>query len=88
MGKKVQKTSVKQETTKTIAPKDSIKTKLICLIAALVAVPLIIAIIVSYNSSTNKAKKDALNLLEANARIVESEFSEMVEKNTAMLESQ
>ena len=87
MGKKVQKTSVKQETTKTIAPKDSIKTKLICLIAALVAVPLIIAIIVSYNSSTNKAKKDALNLLEANARIVESEFSEMVEKNTAMLES-
>ena len=87
MGKKVQKTSVKQEMTKTIAPKDSIKTKLICLIAALVAVPLIIAIIVSYNSSTNKAKKDALNLLEANARIVESEFSEMVEKNTAMLES-
>ncbi|WP_028243082.1 methyl-accepting chemotaxis protein [Pseudobutyrivibrio ruminis] len=87
MGKKIKKTSVKQETTKTIAPKDSIKTKLICLIAALVAVPLIIAIIISYNSSTSKAKQDALDLLKSNTTIVETEFKQIIEKNASMLQA-
>ncbi len=70
-----------------ISPKDSIKTKLILLMAALVAVPLLISIIISYNSSTTKAKKDALELLNSNARVVESKFAEIVEKNTSMLEA-
>ena len=85
MGKKAQTKS--RKTSGTIAVKDSIKTKLIALMAALVAVPLLIAIIVSYNSSTGKAKEDALDLLSARASVVEAEFSEMVEKNTSMLEA-
>ncbi len=70
-----------------IAVMDSIKTKLILLMAALVAVPLLIAIIISYNSSTSKAKEDALDLLAANARLVESSFAEKIQTNTAMLET-
>lgn len=70
-----------------INPKDSIKTKLILLMAALVAVPLLISIIISYNSSTSKAEADALELLNSNARVVESKFAEIVEKNTSMLEA-
>ncbi|WP_458458479.1 methyl-accepting chemotaxis protein [Pseudobutyrivibrio sp.] len=85
MGKKEQAKS--RKTSGTIAVKDSIKTKLIALMAALVAVPLVIAIIVSYNSSTGKAKEDALDLLSARASVVEAEFSKMVEKNTSMLEA-
>ena len=38
---------------------DSIKTKLILIMVAVAAIPLIVAVIVSYNSSTNKAKEDA-----------------------------
>ena len=85
MGKKAQTKS--RKTSGTIAVKDSIKTKLIALMAALVTVPLLIAIIVSYNSSTGKAKEDALDLLSARASVVEAEFSKMVEKNTSMLEA-
>ena len=70
-----------------ISVMNSIKTKLIFLMAALVAVPLLIAIIISYNSSTTKAKEDALELLASNARVVETEFSEIIEKNTSMLEA-
>ncbi|SFI19223.1 methyl-accepting chemotaxis protein [Pseudobutyrivibrio sp. OR37] len=85
MGEKTKKATKPAKST--IAVKDSIKTKLILLMAALVAVPLLIAIIVSYNSSTSKAKEDALQLLNSNARLVESMFSEMVEKNTSLLET-
>ncbi|SEK42850.1 methyl-accepting chemotaxis protein [Pseudobutyrivibrio ruminis] len=70
-----------------INPKDSIKTKLILLMAALVAVPLLISIIISYNSSTSKAEADALELLNSNARVVETEFGQIIEKNISMLEA-
>lgn len=66
---------------------DSIKTKLILLMALLVAVPLLIAILVSYNSSTKKDKEDALKLLSANAKMVETKFSEVISENVAALET-
>ena len=87
MAKNAQKPNKGKKTKSGISFKDSIKTKLICLMAALVAVPLIISIIISYNSSTSKAKDDALELLAANANVVEKEFSEKIKTNTAMLES-
>nr|MCR4831695.1 methyl-accepting chemotaxis protein [Pseudobutyrivibrio sp.] len=71
----------------TISFKDSIKTKLILLMALLVAVPLIIAILVSYNSSTRKDKADALKLLSANAKIIETKFSEVMNENISSLET-
>ncbi|MBQ7147938.1 MAG: methyl-accepting chemotaxis protein [Pseudobutyrivibrio sp.] len=81
MGKKPKK----QSSTNSISFKDSIKTKLIFLMALLVAVPLLIAILVSYNSSTNKAKTDALKLLSSNARLVETKFAEVIDENIAAL---
>ncbi len=71
----------------TIGLKDSIKTKLICIMGLLVAVPLIIAIVVSYNSSISKAKSDALELLAAKAGFVESQFSAIVNQNIVALKT-
>ncbi|MCR5196556.1 MAG: hypothetical protein K6D38_09560 [Pseudobutyrivibrio sp.] len=48
---------------------------------------MLIAIIVSYNTSTNKAKSDALDLLNSNAKMLESEFANVIEKNVVGLQS-
>ncbi len=66
---------------------DSIKTKLITIMIGVAAIPLIIAIIVSYSTSTNKAKTDALALLNSNARVVEAEFSRKVDSNVIALQT-
>ena len=60
---------------------DSIKTKLIAIMVAVSAVPLIVAVIVSYVTSTDKAMTDALSLLDSNAKLVEAEFASIVEQN-------
>ena len=85
MAKKEKKERIVEKTNSNVAAKDSVKTKLITIMALLVAVPLIIAIIVSYNTSTTKAKNDALSVLGANAKFVESEFSGTIEENLAAL---
>ena len=66
---------------------DSIKTKLILIMMTVVAVPLIIAIIVSYNTSTSKAKNDALELLNAQASQVEQEYSGIINQNIKALQT-
>lgn len=70
-----------------ISLKDSIKTKLIAIMAAVAAVPLIIAIIISYNTSTSKAKSDALDLLAAQAKSVEGMFASVIEENITSLQA-
>ncbi|CBK73986.1 Methyl-accepting chemotaxis protein [Butyrivibrio fibrisolvens 16/4] len=80
--KKVKKTQAQAGNIKLM---DSVKTKLILIMALLVAVPLLVAIIISYQSSTSKAHADALELLSATGKMVETEFSEIVGKNTAAL---
>ncbi len=70
-----------------IAFKDSIKTKLIGIMLLVAAAPLLIAIIISYNTSTSKAKSDALKLLEANGKYVETKFGEIVSENVIALET-
>jgi methyl-accepting chemotaxis protein len=67
--------------------KDSIKTRLIGVMLFVAAVPLIIAIIISYNTSTSKAKSDALELLEAKGKFVETKFGEIVSENVIALET-
>ena len=67
--------------------KDSIKTRLIGVMLLVAAVPLIIAIIISYNTSTSKAKSDALELLEANGKFIETKFGEIVSENVIALET-
>ncbi|WP_029322430.1 methyl-accepting chemotaxis protein [Butyrivibrio sp. AE3004] len=67
--------------------KDSIKTKLITMMILVAAVPLIVAITVSYNSSTTKAKNDALIILQSKGSFVETKFSEVVSKNLIALQT-
>ena len=77
----------KVQNTSTVSFKDSVKTKLIVLMALIVAIPLILSIIISYSTSTSKAKSDALDILAANANFVESEFAGTIETNIAALQT-
>ncbi len=81
------KSSNAKVTKSTVSFKDSIKTKLITIMVAVAAIPLIVAVIVSYVTSTNKAKEDALSLLDSNAKLVESEFAGLVNENLLALET-
>ena len=66
--------------------KDSIKTKLIAVMIIAAAVPLLVALIVSYVSSTNKAIADAQDSLEWQAWYIESEFAGILDKNMSALQ--
>jgi methyl-accepting chemotaxis protein len=66
---------------------DSIKTKLMVIMMAVVAVPLIIAILVSYVTSTSKSKSDALELLAAQASQVEQQYSGVLKQNVSALQA-
>lgn len=70
-----------------ISFKDSIKTKLVAILLAVAAVPLTIAVIVSYQTSTTKAKNDALNLLTSDAKVVEGKFATIVQQNVIALQT-
>ena len=67
--------------------KDSIKTKLITVMLLVAAIPLIVAVIVSYITSTTKAKNDAIDVLEARGKYVEAKFSEIVSQNIIALQT-
>ena len=69
MAKKEKKVKKNQTQAGTIKLMDSVKTKLILIMALLVAVPLLVAIIISYQSSTAKAHDDALELLSATGKM-------------------
>ena len=75
------------EEKKYVNAKDSIKTKLIAIMLGVAIVPIIISCLVSYIISTNKSKNDALLLLDANANYVQSQFSEIVQKNIIALQT-
>ena len=88
MGKKKEKAAKPTNPAKSgIAAKDSIKTKLIVIMALLVAVPLLISIAISYSNSRTKDKNDALELLNMTARMVETEFADIIVENTAALQT-
>ncbi|SKB74336.1 methyl-accepting chemotaxis protein [Lachnospiraceae bacterium] len=67
--------------------KDSIKTKMILVMMLVAAVPLIIAVGISYLSSTNKDKTDALSILNSDARFAETQFLNVVQENVIALET-
>lgn len=70
-----------------IAVKDSIKTKLICVMLAVAIIPLVVAVIVSYNTSTKKATADAIDALDWQAWYIESEFEGKVTENFRILQA-
>ena len=61
--------------------KDSVKTKLIGFMILGAALPLIVALIISYISSTNKAMEDAEASLKWQSAYIESEFAQIIETN-------
>ncbi len=60
---------------------DSIRVKLIIIMILVTAVPLVVAVVVSYVSSTNKAMEDAQESLEWEAQYIESCFVNVIEAN-------
>ncbi|MBR4831251.1 MAG: methyl-accepting chemotaxis protein [Butyrivibrio sp.] len=66
---------------------DSIKTRLIAIMLLVAAVPLIISVIVSYISSTNKALSDAETTLKWQAWYIKSEFEGIVNNNIKTIEA-
>ncbi len=66
---------------------DSVKTKLIAVMILVTVVPLAVAIVVSYVTSTNKALEDAQESLEWQAAYVQSHFDETISVNLNMINS-
>ena len=66
---------------------DSIKTRLIAVMVLVTAIPLIVAIVVSYITSTNKALTDAQASQQWQARYIESTLVEAINANLNMIKS-
>ena len=66
---------------------DSIKTRLIAIMVLVTAIPLIVAIVVSYITSTNKALSDAQASQQWQARYIESKLVEAINANLNMVKS-
>jgi methyl-accepting chemotaxis protein len=65
----------------------SIKTRLIAVMLAVTIVPLVIAIAVSYKTSTDKAMADAIDALDWQAWYIQSEFEGIVQNNIKTLQT-
>lgn len=65
----------------------SVKTSLIVTMLSVAIVPLIVAIIISYVSSTTAAKEAAQNDLKSQSSFMQSEFSTILQNNVAALQS-
>ncbi len=66
---------------------DSVKTKLTLIIIATMAVPLIVAIIVSYVSSRNEAIRNMNSMNTAQVNLVEHDFQTVILQNKRVLET-
>jgi methyl-accepting chemotaxis protein len=70
-----------------ISAKNSIKTRLIATMLLITVIPLLIATVVSYTVSTNKAVSDAEDALDWQAWYIQSTFEGIIEKNFKTLEA-
>ena len=69
-----------------ISFKNSIKTKLIAIMLCIAILPLLISIIISYKTSTDKAMTDAQDSMEWQAWYIESRFAEIINRNLDFIE--
>jgi methyl-accepting chemotaxis protein len=67
--------------------KNSVKTKLIALMLLIALVPLTVAVVISYNSSTSNAKETAKETIEWQAKYLESEVDKMFNNSITALTS-
>ncbi|MBO6240145.1 MAG: methyl-accepting chemotaxis protein [Butyrivibrio sp.] len=73
--------------TTNIRLKDSIKTRLIVAMLLVTIVPLTVATVVSYVTSTSKAKADAIESLEWQAWYMEDIFTKIIDKNVSAMKT-
>ena len=66
---------------------DSVKTRLTLIIVAIMAVPLIISIVVSYSSSHSEAVSNMNSMNAAQVNLVEHDFSTVVMENKRVIET-
>ena len=66
---------------------NSVKTKLLCMISLLVAIPVLIVCIISYRTSMNRTLEDTQTQLEAKVDYVRTEFAKVVETNIAAMKT-
>jgi methyl-accepting chemotaxis protein len=64
---------------------DSVKTRLIAVMLGIAIIPLVIAIIVSYTTSTNKAMKDAEESMQWQARYIEAQLADIINQNMDLI---
>ena len=65
----------------------SVKTKLIIIIVLIMAIPLCISILISFLQSTKEAENKVSELNTAQVKLVEHDFSEVVQRNKAVIET-
>ena len=66
---------------------DSVKTRLIAIIIAIMAIPLIISIVISYETSHTEAVENMEAMNAAQANLVEHDFKSIVEQNKQILQT-
>ncbi len=72
---------------KTRNTKGSVKKKLISIMLIIAIIPLFVAVMISYNSSTNNAKEVAKSNLDWQAKFIESEIDKMLVRSETALGS-
>ncbi len=80
------KNAVDQNKRNGVSVKDSIKTKLICVMAALALVPLLVAVIISSLNTMNQNRESAYSLNRAQAGIIEQNIRVVLEENVKSLQ--
>ncbi|MBO4680000.1 MAG: methyl-accepting chemotaxis protein, partial [Lachnospiraceae bacterium] len=70
-----------------ISRKNSIRFKLIAIMVAVTAIPLIVAVLVSYYTSTNKALADAQDSMEWQGRYIEDRFASIIDTNMSVIKT-
>ena len=81
------KQKVQKPKKNTIPWNKSVKTKLIVSMLLVAMVPLVIAVGISYYTSTNKAKEDAIDSLEWQAWYVEAAIMTVIQNNESSITS-
>ena len=64
---------------------NSVKTKLIAAMILAIAIPLLLSVIISYRSSTSKAKADAQDVLEWQCWYLQAEFGKILDTNMSAM---
>jgi methyl-accepting chemotaxis protein len=75
----------KEKTKSNISFTNSVKTRLIAVMLAVAIIPLVIAIAVSYKTSTDKAMEDAQESMNWQAQYIESKFVAIIDRNMDLI---